>query len=481
MSSFISLQGVIPRMPESPFTQALNWEIKTGDIWTILGANGSGKTLLTEIICGRYGLQSGTVSYPFLDELKSLHPGEMFWPRQFIHAVHFNAAYTMADFRGMYYQQRYNSTEADTAPLVSDLLPDFESDMQFRQTILQLLPIEGLMEKRLIHLSSGELRKVLIARSLLQHPRMLIFDNPFIGLDVESREQLNKVFEQLNKSGIQLLFLVPSLKDIPACSTKVLHMEHCCITGISNLDNLQETVIPESDIDIDWTKMPALKTNYSEVVSMKNLTVRYGEHIVAGNINWHIGQGEKWALLGPNGSGKSTLLSFIFGDHPQAYSQPLVLFDKQRGTGESIWDIKKQIGFTSSEMHLYYRENVSCLKVVASGFFDSIGLFRQCTGEQIQIVEEWFRLLGVSHLLERSFLRISSGEQRLMLFIRALVKNPGLLILDEPFHGLDATRKALCTAIVESYCSQANKTLIYVTHRREEIPTCVTHFMELKK
>jgi molybdate transport system ATP-binding protein len=227
--------------------------------------------------------------------------------------------------------------------------------------------------------------------------------------------------------------------------------------------------------------MPAMKTDYSDVVNMKNLTVRYGEHVVVSNINWHISHGEKWALLGPNGSGKSTLLSFIFGDHPQAYSQPLILFDKQRGTGESIWDIKKQIGFTSSEMHLYYRENVSCLKVVASGFFDSIGLFRQCSEEQLQIVEQWFSLLGVSHLMERSFLHISSGEQRFMLFIRALVKNPGLLILDEPFHGLDASRKAICTVIVESFCNQADKTLIYVTHRREEIPVCVTHFMELKK
>ena len=481
MLSFISLQEVVPRMPESPFSQAINWNINTGEIWTVLGPNGSGKTLLSEIICGSYGLQSGTIDYPFLNELRNQYPGKTFWPSKFIHIVHFNAVYSMADFRGMYYQQRYNSTEAETAPLVSDLLSGIGNDQQLRETITQFLPIENLMGKRLIHLSSGELRKVLIAKVLLLHPRMLIFDNPFIGLDVQSREQLNKIFVQLNQSGIRLMFLVPSFKDIPACTTQILHMEHCRITGISNPDNIQKAITSNPILDIDWTKMPAMKTDYSDVVNMKNLTVRYGEHVVVSNINWHISHGEKWALLGPNGSGKSTLLSFIFGDHPQAYSQPLILFDKQRGTGESIWDIKKQIGFTSSEMHLYYRENVSCLKVVASGFFDSIGLFRQCSEEQLQIVEQWFSLLGVSHLMERSFLHISSGEQRFMLFIRALVKNPGLLILDEPFHGLDASRKAICTVIVESFCNQADKTLIYVTHRREEIPVCVTHFMELKK
>jgi molybdate transport system ATP-binding protein len=480
MSLFISLDNVIPRMPESPFSEAVSWKINKGEIWTVLGPNGSGKTLLSEIICGRYGLQGGTIDYPFLEELHSLEPDKMHLPHEYIRRVNFNSAYSMADFRKMYYQQRFNSTEAEDAPLVGNLFADIDYDSKLWKKITRLLPVENLMEKRLIQLSSGELRKVIIVQSLIHRPRMLIFDNPFIGLDAFSRDQLNKVLIQLNDAGIQLLFLVPSVKDIPDCCTHILQMEYCRITGIINpKDVKQHTISP--DVSIDWSQMPAPTVNYSEVISMKNLMVHYGKHVIAKDINWQILRNEKWALLGPNGSGKSTLLSFIFGDHPQAYTQPLVLFGKQRGTGESIWDIKKHIGFTSSEMHLYYNENVSCLKVVASGFFDSIGLFRKCTEEQLQIVEKWFAILGVSPFMERSFLHISSGEQRLMLFMRAMVKNPGLLILDEPFHGLDADRKALCTAIVESFCSQPDKSLIYVTHRREEIPTCVNHFMELGK
>ena len=185
-------------------------------------------------------------------------------------------------------------------------------------------------------------------------------------------------------------------------------------------------------------------------------------------------------MLGPNGSGKSTLLSYIFADHPQAYAKKLTLFGQKRGSGESIWDIKKRIGYTSSEMHLYYRQSVSCLKVVESGFFDSIGLYRRCNSEQVQTALYLMEMLGISHLEERSFQKISSGEQRLVLFARSLVKNPELLILDEPFHGLDDQHKQNCIDLVESFCRQPGKSLIFVTHSREEIPSCVEHYLELE-
>ena len=213
---------------------------------------------------------------------------------------------------------------------------------------------------------------------------------------------------------------------------------------------------------------------------MENVDISYGAQIIRKGVNWVIKKGEKWALLGPNGSGKSTLLSYIFADNPQAYAKNLSLFGRKRGSGESIWEIKSRIGFTSSEMHLYYRENVPALSVVASGFFDSIGLFRKCTGKQLAIVHQMFEQLEISPLKGTPFLKLSSGEQRLVLFARSLVKNPELLILDEPFHGMDTRKKQLCRQIVESYCSQPDKTLIYVTHRREEIPDCIDRFMELR-
>jgi molybdate transport system ATP-binding protein len=122
-------------------------------------------------------------------------------------------------------------------------------------------------------------------------------------------------------------------------------------------------------MNVDWSSFPDSSSTFGdEMVRMENVDISYGSYLINRDINWTIRRGEKWALLGPNGSGKSTLLSYIFADHPQAYSKKLFLFGRKRGSGESIWDIKRGIGYTSSEMHLYYKQNISCLKVVASGF-----------------------------------------------------------------------------------------------------------------
>lgn len=162
----------------------------------------------------------------------------------------------------------------------------------------------------------------------------------------------------------------------------------------------------------------------------------------------------------------------ICGDNPQAYANNITLFDRKRGTGESIWDIKKRIGYISPEMHLYYLKNVRCLDVVGSGFFDTIGLYRKCDTGQEVVALEWMKLFRVEHLKDVSFLNVSSGEQRLILLARVFVKNPDLLILDEPLHGLDIINKRRVKEILERYCD-SNKSLIYVTHYENEIPSIV--------
>ena len=154
---------------------------------------------------------------------------------------------------------------------------------------------------------------------------------------------------------------------------------------------------------------------------MKNIHIRYGDRTILKDLNWQVKRGEKWALLGVNGSGKSTLLSLICGDNPQAYANDITLFDRKRGTGESIWDIKKRIGYVSPEMHLYYQKNVRCLDVVGSGFFDTIGLYRKCNPEQENLALEWMKAFNISHLKDISFLNVSSGEQRLVLLVRVFI------------------------------------------------------------
>jgi molybdate transport system ATP-binding protein len=478
---FININQVLPRIPGKVFSTPFNFQIKQGQCWTFYGKNGSGKTLLSEIICGRYGLKSGVIEYPFIDEIRKT-VSEYIYPRQYIKTVGFQSTYSMSDFRDAYYQQRFNSQEVDWYPTVAELLSAFD-DKQWLNELIDLMNLKDLLNHRLITLSSGQLRRLLITKALLEKPRMLIFDNPFIGLDVETRELMNIVFEKLMKNGVQILILIPVLRDIPACTTHVLYLDNCSPIFQGKYSDFKNVVPSESVViekKFDFSKLSLLMhSEYQNVVKMEELDINYETIVYQKGINWTIKKGEKWALSGPNGSGKSTLLSYIFADNPQAYGKPLYLFDKKRGSGESIWDIKKRIGFTSSEMHLYYLENVPCISVVESGFFDSIGLFRKCSPSQAALAESLMDYLGLSELKNVSFLNVSSGEQRLLLFARALVKNPELLILDEPFHGLDYGKKQLCLSMINDYAIQAEKTLIFVTHYKEEIPACVTNIKRL--
>ena len=488
----ITLDNIIPRMPDSPFIQPINWQINNDEVWGVVGRNGSGKSLLSELVCGKIAVQSGNLRYHFLEDPDKSTGNRL--PSQQIKKIEFNAAYTLLDYRKLFYQQRFNNSENEDIPLVSDVLP-LENISAENRLIFETFHLFDLMDRKVIHLSSGELRKFLIARVLLDNPKMLVFDNPFIGLDEASRKSLDAMFLfLLNHCNIRLLFIAPSLEELPACTTHILEMRNCTI----NYSGVKPGFIPERlfkadsghdnrgsetgiGSDVDWHDftLEDRTSENDELVSMTNVEISYGERIIQKDVNWTIHKEEKWALLGPNGSGKSTLLSYIFADNPQAYAKNIRLFGRKRGSGESIWDIKRRIGFSSSELHLYYRENVSCTTVVASGFFDSIGLYRKCNDQQLRLAEKLLDILQIARLKERPFLRVSSGEQRLLFFARAVIKNPELLILDEPFHGLDRHNKARCTAIVESFAKQSGRSLIYVTHQKEEIPNCIDHCMRL--
>ena len=186
-------------------------------------------------------------------------------------------------------------------------------------------------------------------------------------------------------------------------------------------------------------------------------------------------------MTGDNGSGKSTLLSLICADNPQSYACDISLFGRKRGTGESIWEIKKHIGYVSPEIHRAYLKNMPAIDIVASGLHDSVGLYVRPKPEQRGICEHWMEVFGIGDLKDRSFLQLSSGEQRLVLLARAFVKDPDLLILDEPLHGLDTRNRAHVKGIIEAFCKHPDKTLIMVSHYQDEFPACITHRLHLKK
>jgi molybdate transport system ATP-binding protein len=215
-------------------------------------------------------------------------------------------------------------------------------------------------------------------------------------------------------------------------------------------------------------------------VVMKDVTVSYRDKVVLDRLNWVVNRNEHWAIVGPNGAGKTTLLRLISADHLQAYANEIYLFGRRRGSGESIWDIKQKIGLLSPEFQNGYTENLRSGDVVLSGFFDSIGLYHQADATQKARAEAWARFLRIESLADEAFDRLSYGQQRLILLARALVKSPQMLLLDEPCQGLDAENCRRLVQTVSSVAAETGTQILYVTHRRHELPVCITHILELK-
>lgn len=409
----------------------------------IVGANASGKSALIDKLMGELSVNE---------------------PQKIVRYILFCDSYGSAT-TDYYYQQRWNSQDAELSDTVS-LLFERHQVTPFQQHIFDVFDIGRLLDKRIVHLSNGELRKIQIAQSLTAQPDILIIDNPFIGLDCDMRQLFACFLEELvTVTSTQLIIVQPDNGFIPKFITNVV----CVGDNISNIPTVNIPTV----LNFDSTLLPtqtAATSNNNEVINFNNVTIRYGEHTLLSNLCWRVCRGEHWIVTGANGAGKSTLLSILCADNPQSYSCDIRLFGRQRGSGETIWDIKKRIGYLSPEMHRAFRENIPIADVVVSGFNDMMGLFYTPTTAEREIANRWMELFSITHLKQRPFLRTSSGEQRLALLARAFVKSPELLILDEPFPGLDSRNMALTKAIIESYCSSSSATLIMVTHYEEEIP-----------
>ena len=424
-----------------------------GKVTAVIGRNGSGKT-------------------QYIDQLRKMLASDR------VRYIAFSDSYGPNVDSQYYLQLRWNQHDIDhETPTVGELLQkayllagdDTEERRQMKEQFYQMFHMDGLMDKYIITLSSGELRKFQLTKTLFANPRTLIIDNPFIGLDAETRDQLKELLLVLaQERDMEIVLVIAKTDDVPdfVTETKVMStLEPIPAHVLSPVQREAILSLPYHDNDYDCQR----------VVDMKQVSIRYGERTILKDLDWTIKNGERWALLGQNGSGKSTLLSLICADNPQSYACDITLFDRPRGSGESIWDIKKHIGYVSPEMHRSYKRNLPSIRIVASGMMDSIGLYAVPTEQDYDTCRWWMDIFGIGHLAERPFLQLSSGEQRLVLLARAFVKDPQLLILDEPLHGLDLWNRRLVKDVIETFCQRRNKTMIMVTHYKEELPAIITH------
>ena len=478
----IQLKEVSVKVGEHFTLSIPEFYLQKGENWLVTGPNASGKSTFGELLAGKISyageaffsfetengrnishVSPGTERHLFLDELKND-------------------------------DSEYKEGGVDFGRTARDIIePELKGDAIIAQSelerVVDLFQIRHILAKGFRFLSSGETRKVLIARSLLSSPELLILDDPFSGLDQESRAALNRSLAELMRSGLQIVLITSPSTEFPEGINRILVLER----GRVSIQGERRKVVSSEfykglfhEDKSNLKRPPApLRQEAScqpeTLICVKNLSVSYYGRMVFRNLNWSFRKGEHWTIVGPNGAGKSTLLSMISGDNPKAYGKEMWIFGKKRGSGESIWEIKKQIGLVSPELHRNYRVGGTLLSVLLSGFFDSIGVYEQVTSGHITNARAWLHMAGLAADEGTAFDQLSFGRQRLALVLRAMVKHPALLILDEPCHGLDGSARDLVLKLMTEIALQGKSHLLHVTHDPKETTAAMTHRMIFQK
>ena len=499
---FLSLEDVCLRVRGGEVFRQLHWEILSDQQWAVVGPNGSGKSSLMKAICGQAPVASGKIAYHFVHNGASQghwHHGRL--PQDQIAYVAFDLQKTAWGQDSAYHQARWNRGVSSETQSVSEYLSERQVSrinpyqiveeqtdpakfLVRREKVIELLGLDGLLKRDIGQVSNGERRKVLLARALLRNPRLLILENPFTGLDVAFRAKLKQIISGLMRDEMRVILVMNDRDDIPPGITHILLLDEGGVVAQGSKEMILdrspargEAVLERPAAPAPWDgedQQPEDEVDDSQVVvGMENVSVSYAGVPILKEINWTVRKGEKWALLGPNGAGKTTLLSLILGDNPHAYAHDITLFGIRRGSGESIWDIKRHIGWVAPELHLYYPKNVTCHDVVCSGFFSFVGRHRRCSSQQQEIARGWLHRLELLQHADVAFGGISEGEQRMILIARALVKDPELLVLDEPCQGLDAGNRNRVLRMVEAIGNDLETTIVYVTHHRDALPKVI--------
>ncbi|MEN8245583.1 MAG: ATP-binding cassette domain-containing protein [Thermodesulfobacteriota bacterium] len=483
-SSFISFRNVTLRVRDRHILAGTCWDIKEGQNWAVLGPNGSGKSTLMRALAGETPVVKGHIRrhHP-LAAPECMGYVSFETHRQLI-------AREQAADAARYFSGDIESYLTPKGLMETALRDGGQAKNITRATVGSMLGIDGLLDRPMRFLSTGEIRRILIARAILHSRGMLLLDEPFEGLDLSGHERLSASIGLLLKSGVRVMLATHRVENLLPAFTHVIGLkagrvflsgprEHALTPGstkrLYDLGNGE----PRGGT-AEGRIMPSRPGQArSVVIDVKKAGVHYQGLSVFENLDWTVKRGENWSITGPNGSGKSTLLQMVTGDHPQAYANEIYLFGRRRGSGESIWEIKQRLGVVSSEFQVNYRKPISAFDVVLSGFFDSVGLYRRAKSEQKKIAQTWLDQLGLAHLQEKRFDLLSFGERRMILLARAVVKSPEILVLDEPCQGLDPANRKRILALVDVIGRQPRTQILYVSHHPEEMPACITHHLDL--
>jgi molybdate transport system ATP-binding protein len=490
MTKILSIRNATVKYLEKIIFEDMDFEWEEGQHWGVIGASGMELTAFLDTILGRTMVTKGEIVRHFAKKYQQekKESSEVHSFRDLMATVSQQYSFkNKSNLQNFYYQQRFNSMDSEEAATVVEYLQGLQIHHKGTWTIekvLNLFRLKPLQDKSLIKLSNGETRRLAMASALLKNPKLLLMDQPLTGLDLQTRQSFDGILKEIKDSGVHVILSTNS-HEIPETVTHVAVLGTKKVKEVIERKNLLVTdffQFQSKGFDAELLKRLLSKKQeigFKHIIDFENVRIQYGEKVILENINWTINPGEKWLLKGENGAGKSTLLSLILGENPQAYANNIWLFDKKRGSGESIWDIKKQTGFVAPELSRFFPSNQTCLKVVLSGLFDTMGLFKKVNKEQEDRALDWLKVFKLEHTANKLLRQVSLEEQRFVLLARALIKVPPLLVLDEASQGMDEYQRMLFKKTIEQVCGLIPITLIYVSHYQEDVPECVDMVYQL--
>ncbi len=494
---------------DQPIFRHFTWAVEPFQSWVITGSNGSGKSAIAQALAGGLEVLSRGASEGTISGETTQLPAPLPAPESV-------ALISFERQRDVVFDERYHDDSefvdggVDPGTAAQDFIlgrarggAAVPAPARLAE-LVHRLGIASLLGRGLKYLSTGEIRKVLLARELLREPALLIFDEPYEGLDTATRGVLAEELERLVNASLvqpggaaatQVLVITDRYEHVPSATTHVLHIENACVAfcgtraafeargippELQRLGANETAMLSEALAETIEDKLPGTSTGGRDLVLMRDVNVTYGGRRVLDGLNLSVQRGVHTLVRGPNGCGKTTLLNLINGDNPQVYANDVTVCGMKRGSGESIWDVKKQLGQVSYALHVEYayRCNANLIETVLSGFFDSIGLYREPNFAEIRAAERWLEVVGLIGKRAEPFTQLSYGEQRVALILRAVIKQPPLLILDEPCHGLDARHRSEVLTIADYIGKNTDSTLLYVTHDPEEQLTCTQQVFE---
>ena len=500
----ITLVNITVRLQDRPYLQNTSWQINSDEHWAILGPNGSGKTTFAKSLFGEIPIIIGHIVFHFAKEdnkSRCAIANKIGYVSPELHRDIIERENLKDDFREFSGKTHEITTVKD---LILDRMhnPAKAPQLKVLTRVAAQTGIEALLERDIKSLSTGEMNTVLIAKAMIKRPHLLILDEPFDGLDKQSRASLAETINDLMRENMQVILITHRFEEITPNITHVLLLKHGKIfmsgrkaevftpENINRVYEINRRSIQDYPQKLGHA-LTAAKTRELQpsrndkmnaaraLIEMREVTVQYNQTRALDKFSWIVNEGENWMILGPKGCGKSTVLTLILGDNLQAYANEIHLFGKKRGSGESIWDIKRQIGCISPDLQMRQHKNINAFDVVCSGFFDSNGLYRRCGPEELSIAREWTRFLDVAELADQKFGRLSHGQRQLILIARAMVKSPKILVLDEPFQGLDIKNRSKIMNVLEYIGSHTPTNLIYVPIQEEEVLNCITHVLNM--